>query len=515
MPHSSETRLHYHANVIQRRWRIGLTTTATVLAVLAPVAMGLPNLYRSSASLIVDQAPDPLGTQSEAQMIELSGRLQTLRQEALSRQRVVAMAEEMDLYRPQRQAGALDEIVGLMQRDVKVEPTSASRGDGRTTTISFRISYTGSDPQKVAAVANRLARFYVERNDDMMSRVASRTAESLKQELDSLQARVETQQKKLIRYTEQNAGALPANMAAVMTKYGQLTANQQANAAEIIRRTDAREAALLQIATLSNPTTAASSTDPAIRLAAAEQELADLRMKYTEADYKVRNKKNEVDGLRARLAERGGKAAPGTGENSLLVTLRRQVEDGTARIRELEKENAAIQAELKKYDTLIENAPVRSAEFESINREVTQTRALYDALYVRYQNALVGERAQGRGSAEFQVLDAAVPPDSPSAPDRNLLLILSLIAAVSLGLTAMIFFDRMDRSFRSVDELRAFTHVPVLATIPRIVLRRAKLKRAFVAVLAAAAFSVALWGVGVGAFRFAEGAELLTRMLLR
>jgi uncharacterized protein involved in exopolysaccharide biosynthesis len=428
---------------------------------------------------------------------------------------VIALAQEFDIYGPQRDAGAVDEIVSMMQRDVKVEPTSASRGDGRTTTISFRISYTGNDPQKVALVANRLAQFYVERNDDMMSRVASRTAESLKQELDTLRARLDVQERRVIQYTEENAGSLPSNMTAVTSKYGQLVQKLQTNAAEITRRTDAREATLLQIATLSNPTTAVNSADPAIRLAAAEQELADLRMKYTEADYKVRNKKNEVEGLRARVAGRRGGTEQTTGQNSLLMTLRRQVDDAAARIKELEDENIGIQAELQKYDAIIERAPVRNAQFESISREAAQTRQLYDSLYLRYQNALVGERAQGRGNAEFQVLDQAVAPESPSAPNRNFLLLLSGIVATGLGLGVMFLFDNLDRSFRSVDELRSFTHVPVLATIPRIVMRRARFRNLAAVAVTGAALSVALWFVSVGVFKYAQNAEPLTRMLLR
>ncbi len=516
MPHSSDSVLHYHLGVIRRRWPAGLVTAAVVIAILVPIALGLPSLYRSSASLMVDQAPDPLGSQSEAQMIELSGRLQQIRQEALSRQGVIALAEEFDLYKPERDAGAVDEVVSMMQRDVKVEPTSASRGDGRVTTISFRISYTSGDPQKAAAVANRLARFYVERNDAMLSRQATRAAESLKQELDALQKRLDAQERRVLQFTEQNAGTLPAQLASMTAKYNQLTQQHQANVAEITRRTELRESAQVQIANLANSTTAANSADPRIRLAAAEQELADLRMRYTEADYKVRAKRNEVEGLRKLVAERsGGDGDAPSGQNSLLATLQRQVDEWSVRISTLEKENAAIRKELGSYEAQMERAPVRNAQFEQISREASQTRQQYDALYLRYQNALVGERAQGRGTAEFQVLDPAVAPESPSAPDRNMLLALAALTALGLALGSMLLLDRLDSSFRSVDELRAFTHVPVLGTIPRIMSRGTKVRRAAAVALAGTAVSVGLWLVSMGVFGFAQQAEPLTRMLLR
>jgi uncharacterized protein involved in exopolysaccharide biosynthesis len=61
MPQSSENALHVHLNAVRRRWPAGLLTGSLVLALLVPVAIGMPNLYRSSATLVVDQAPDPMG----------------------------------------------------------------------------------------------------------------------------------------------------------------------------------------------------------------------------------------------------------------------------------------------------------------------------------------------------------------------------------------------------------------------------------------------------------------------
>ena len=60
MPNSSESVLQTHLGAVRRRWPAGLVAAALVLAVLIPVAIGLPNLYRSSVTLIVDQAPSPL-----------------------------------------------------------------------------------------------------------------------------------------------------------------------------------------------------------------------------------------------------------------------------------------------------------------------------------------------------------------------------------------------------------------------------------------------------------------------
>jgi succinoglycan biosynthesis transport protein ExoP len=511
----SEHFLRDLVDAVRRRWIPAAVVAASVIAVAVPIALGLPDLYQSSASLVVDQAPDPLG-QRDSQMLELSGRLQTIRQEALSRQRVIDLTKELDLYHADREADQIDAVLAKMQRDVKVEPISASRGDGRMTTVSFRISYTGNDPRKVATVANRLAQFYVSRNDDITSRYATRAVDSLRKELDAAQKRLETQEQKVIEFTKSNAATLPSSLTALTAKISQLRQQLQANTALISGLMDRREAAQNSIAALSAPSGVASVSDPSVRLAAAERELKELLAKYYEDNLEVRKKRSEITGLREQVAANTKAGVSGAGETTQIGTFKSQIEGWTARIESLLKENRDVQADLDKLDGLVGQAPVRNAEFERINREATQARQAYDALYATHQKALVGERAQqGPGGPEFQVLDAAVPADQPSAPNRQVLLGLGVLAAFGLGFAVVILLERLDRAFKSVDELRAFTHVPVLATIPRIVLRRSKLKRAVGIAVGGAAVSAGLWFVSVGVFKVAQQAEPLTRMLLR
>jgi polysaccharide chain length determinant protein (PEP-CTERM system associated) len=500
---------------LRRRWPAGLAAAALVLALAVPAALGLPNLYRSSATLMVDQAPNPL-TLASTQMLEVSGQLQTIRQEALSRQRVQQIADDLDLYPELRAAGVIDGIVARMQRDVRVEPVSAARGDGRATTVSFRVSYTGNDPVKVAAVANRLATYYVERSGAMRTRMASRTADALKVELDSTRSRLDAQTKQVTDFMTRNAAVLPTQVSSISNRYGQLSTQLSANALEIRGLIERRDNLQNQITALTTPGTAADPMDPAVRLEQLRRDLDNLRGRgYEDAHFEVRSKRSEIANLEQLVAQRsaGGRAAS---ESPQVGNLRRQIADAQARIAELNKINAGHQAELTKYDGILESAPLRSAEFERLSSEAAATRTLYNSLSTQYQQALVGERTQaGSGSQDFQVLDAAVPAEGPSAPDRRMLLALGLIMAMVAGVGTALLLDRLDRSFRSVDELRAFTHVPVLATIPQIVSKRAQVRRVLVGSLTATAVGVGLGFVSVGVFQAAQQAEGLTRMLLR
>jgi polysaccharide chain length determinant protein (PEP-CTERM system associated) len=515
MANSSESVLQTHLGAVRRRWPAGLVAAALVLAVLVPVAIGLPNLYRSSVTLIVDQAPSPLNDNAAGESLEVSARLLSIRQEVLTRQNTLAMAEELNLYPELRQAGAFDSVLAMMQRDVHVEPIRGSRGDGRVTTVSFRVSYTGDDPVKVATTANRLSEFYVRRSGAMRSEQQSRTVDTLRREVDAAQRSLEAQEQRLTQFTTQNAGALPAQMTSISTRYSQLTTQMSANTSEISRLLDRRDGLETEISALATPTAAADVTDPAIRLEQAKRELETLLGRFKEPSFEVRSKRSEIANLERQVAARGRAGSTGP-DTSQLATLRGQVADLTRRIEGLQATNRALQEDMDKYDGIIERAPVRSAQFERLTSDLAQLRTNYNALTTRYQEALAGGRAQtGQGGQEFQVIDPAVPAEEPSAPNRRILLGLALVAALVLGVGVMLLLDRMDRSFKSVDELRAFTHVPVLGTIPRIVTRKAKTRRVVWSAVTAVGVSVVLGFVSVGVLHYARSAEIITRMLLR
>ena len=78
-----------------------------------------------------------------------------------------------------------------------------------------------------------------------------------------------------------------------------------------------------------------------------------------------------------------------------------------------------------------------------------------------------------------------------------------------------LLIDRLDTTFYSVDDLRRFTRVPVLASIPRIDTPRETRRRYLRTALMTGASTVVLALVAAMAFYFATGNEFAARLLLR
>ena len=82
-----------------------------------------------------------------------------------------------------------------------------------------------------------------------------------------------------------------------------------------------------------------------------------------------------------------------------------------------------------------------------------------------------GARAPGLGSDQFRIIDPAIPPAVPSAPNRLRLILMGLIFSFGMAGVAGLLAEQLDTSFHRLDELWAFTNMPILAGIPRIATR--------------------------------------------
>jgi polysaccharide biosynthesis transport protein len=158
--------------------------------------------------------------------------------------------------------------------------------------------------------------------------------------------------------------------------------------------------------------------------------------------------------------------------------------------------------------------PARQQDYAMISRDHNSAQEIYNSLLTRYGEAQVAESMETDKSGErFRVMEAAIPPADPSAPNRVRLLMMGFILALVFAFIAVLSVEQFDTTFHNVDEVRQFTRIPVLAAIPRMypkptmrVLRWA----AATGCLAAVLFVVVTLSI-----RMAQDNEQLVRLLVR
>jgi succinoglycan biosynthesis transport protein ExoP len=512
MPNTTHPSLLIYLNTLRRHWALATFSSLAALAVIVPLVMGLPHVYRASASILVEGPSfEALGSDPA----ELDRRLQAIKQEALSRARLTDLIQQFHLYSGPRRTFSLADALGRMQKDIQVEVTSTTQRSGQASTVAFRLSYIGTDPATVAQVTNALASFYVAQNDKLRSRVATYKTEFLKASLADAKTKLDNQEQRLTAFTNRNVDALPQQFNANQAALTRISLELQGKTNEQIRQRERRQSLMNQIFDLKNDLSP-ELADPALELAKRRTELAALRLNQTDDSPDVKAKEREIAALSTQIGSKGpAETAASTGPWRL-TALQTELADTDLQLQKLAKDVDTLRDAMNTYQSRLESSPSRNTAFEGIMSDYRAARDLYDSLQKRYDEAQLAERAeQGQGSEQFRILDPALPLSDPAGPNRMQLLLGGFALAILFGIVLVVTVDRFDTSFHTIYELRAFTPVPILASIPLIVTPPDRRRRVMqVCALGGLATAVLLL-IGIGAFHYGQASEGITRALLR
>src|SRR5262245_7413718 len=208
MPSPDESFAFRAIDFFRRRKMLVTFVFVAVLASAITFALYLPDLYRSSAVLLVER-PVPEVYVRPAVSGELESRLHVIKQEIMSRARLTDLINRFNLYPDLRREVPMDSVLDQMRHDIDVELTGPEQVSGRKTTVSFRLNYTGSKGETVARVTNELATFYVSQNDEIRSQEATRAEGFLKAQLDATRRELDNHESAIRAYTTSHPGELP------------------------------------------------------------------------------------------------------------------------------------------------------------------------------------------------------------------------------------------------------------------------------------------------------------------
>lgn len=492
----------------RRKW-LAVIVCALVLAGGVTMALSLPDVYRATASVLVEHR-QALETLMPG---ELEARLQTINEEILSRARLQGLIGRFGLYPDLRRMAPPEVVVAQMRRDIRMEPKGIDSPGGRGATIAFSLSYRGRDPQTAAQVTNTLASFYVEEDLKIRERQATGTVHYLKVQLDEAKKRLDEQQARLSAFHERYLGELPEQTEANLSALERLNVQLRVNSEDRIRSLTRREELTRRIAE-ADPASADGASDAgAARLAKLQRELADLRRRFSDKYPDVIRVKAEIAALESEAETRPPE--PATASRAV-QPLKETLQELDAEIASLRADEARLRGQIAVYSRRVENAPRRQQELEPVSQDHRATKELYDSLLRKYEEAQLAEGTDpGWKRPRFRILDAAVAPGAPVAPNRLQLLFLALVFALAATAAALLLAEQLDRSFHTIDDLRAFTRVPVLTRIPKIPTRSdgRRARRRFW--LSAAAVVVGLVLIAQGSHRVAHGNYGLIAMMAR
>lgn len=545
-PVSDESIVVRTITILRRRALIAAIAFTTVIAAAIAFAVYLPDLYRSSAIVTIER-PLPDGVIRTSVSNELESRLYQIRQEVLSRERLTGLIKRFDLYPELRRKAGFEDVLNQARDDIDWEANGPEQVSGRTKTVAFTLTYTGTEQHNVADVTNAIARFFVEHNSAIRAGEARRTVQLLEEQMKSAKQLVDIQDARMRDFTLRNQAQLPQAAGVAMAQYQSLADELRRNRDDQRRNADAREKLLEGLEDASNLAAAAKGVMAADgqdiplskelaeaneRLGQARKDLAEAERKgftgnhpdITGAQSRINAAEKDVQEQRARdlaaykakqNADAQRQAVNSSPQNlAALPRSKRSIKDFDDELARLKSEEQLLQQRVAVLQQRFDSTPGVQEGYMQVQREYSFAKENYDVLARKFDEARLAESVEeGHQGENFRILDSAVAPEGPSAPNRLRLVLMGLLLALAAMAGAVVLAEQFDTSFHNVDEVREFTGVPVLATIPQI---GAAPRRGWArATLGTASAVAAVVLVATLSAYFANGNDTLVRLLQR
>jgi polysaccharide chain length determinant protein (PEP-CTERM system associated) len=465
-----------YVSVVRRRmwWLIVPAVLATVIG--AALVMWLPREYSTRATLGVSMpavSPDLIGrTQRVSPEERVAAITQGLKNPALLER--IVKEEGLDKNTP-----TTDAIQALDRRTtIAIPPADPNLPPG--TIVQFTVAYRDGDPQTTQRIANRLAELFVEDSSMRREMRAEDTATFVSMQLSESQRRLGELEARLRTAKESFMGALPeqtnANVAMVTGLQQQLETTGNAIRGEqdrlsiIERQIESLKAgATSDVAVPGMPATASPA---AVRVVTLERQLAVLRGNYTDRHPEVVRVREELASARTEAAAEASRPA-----EERITTLRvdpnyraliADQEQARLRIRELQRNESQIRAQIGMYRARVESAPRVEQQIATLQREYDLERQQYGELTSRLRTAEMNESLErNRGGEKFTILARAPLPTTPSSPNTQRLIIVALLLGLCAGGGLALGREYLDRSIHDTRALNDL-ELPVLGEIPRI-----------------------------------------------
>jgi len=196
-----------------------------------------------------------------------------------------------------------------------------------------------------------------------------------------------------------------------------------------------------------------------------------------------------------------------------LAVLRSRYTEKYPDVIRVKNEVARMEQELLNKPAVVVNVDTRVDTPVAVDPLEEASEDRYLSLLGRYEDAQLAEILEQQGDDQFRILEPAVVSDIPVEPQSLRLLIMGLVLSLVLAAGIVLLTEQFDHSFHTDRDLKEFTRVPILVSIPRIETTGDKVRHlfsfGFVSLLAIAGIALLIQG----AYMVASGNEALVWFL--
>ena len=466
-----------------------------------------PDNYQSQAVVKIVPQQVPQNMVQSAINQQMSDRINSMAQTILSRTVLTTIINTFNLYQRERSRMPIEDVIELMKKDIQILPV-ASPTTATDRIPAFAVTFSYENRLMAQRVVQDLVSRFIDENIRNRSNATFQTTTFIKDQLDDAKKQLDDSENKLASFRMANNGRLPDQVDSNMRSLSALEAEATFLNSQISRANQEKLQLESNIRIMKDQLTAMSrdGAASASSVAAAERrserqleaerdvqnwdtQLAALRQHYKDSHPDVQNAISRLELARksrdAVAAEEATKkpetvvaaAAP----SSVLVQSVREARELDANIRRLQsalegrdieiqeysKQMKRSAESIKAYQGRIETVPLGEKQYADLMRDRDLAKEKYIDLSEKLGKAEIAQEMEGRKQGEtLELLDPASLPTSPTEPKRPLVIAIGAALGLLFGVVIAAAREMKDTSLKNLKDVRAYTQMAILGSIP-------------------------------------------------
>ena len=464
---------------VRRRWLFAGGLFLTWLLIWAASWL-LPSVYCSESVILVEQQKVPEEYVVANVNVDLQQRLEAMRQQILSRTKLLSIIDQYQLYGGNSQRNP-DEAVEQMRKDIKTEMVEAPGRRGQFS--AFKISYSAPSAGLAHKINAQLVSLFVDQNTQEQAERSENTTEFLSTELEQARQHLAEQEAKIKQFKLGNLGKLPSQTESNVRILSGLQERQH-NLSQSLDRAQEQK---LYLESLLAQYRSAAKTGTAVRspssvaaleedLAKLKQELASDQTKYTSShpdilrlQRQIARTQKQLEDTKARVAQGDAPPPPDVTTGTPIPQLEGQLKANQQEIENTRRELQNVNEQIASYQVRLNQAPITEQQLADLTRDYDQSKANYDSLLKKQMQSQLATNLEKRQQGEqFRIIDPASLPTKPVSPNRFKISLLGVFGGIVAGCVLIFFAESLDDHVRKEEDVTEIVKVRILAGVPHL-----------------------------------------------
>jgi succinoglycan biosynthesis transport protein ExoP len=117
----------------------------------------------------------------------------------------------------------------------------------------------------------------------------------------------------------------------------------------------------------------------------------------------------------------------------------------------------------------IAQKPLSEQVSRNLEHEVELNRRIYEMLISQAQGSQISEDVlQVESESRFKIVEPAQIPIKPIKPGKKKIVLFSALLGLAIGLTAVVIAEKLDHSFKDVEDVESYLNLKVIGTVSRV-----------------------------------------------